>query len=420
LPMDFGARGSATVGGVVATNAGGNRVIRYGMAREVVLGLEVVLADGTVVTSLNKMLKNNTGYDIKQWFIGAEGTLGVVTRVVLRLRPSPRSQCTALLAVERLRLGHRAAEPCQTAARWHAERLRGDVERLLQRRHHAAGTAPAAAAGPFSVLCADRGARQRSAAGPSALRAGDERGTGVGADQALRDDVAQLGRYYPLTGFDISLPLEAMEAYLSAVEQRLKADWEQTRLIIFGHLGDGNLHLAVSLRADSSEERQRVEEIVYSELASRNGSISAEHGIGLQKKAYLHHCRSADEVALMRRIKQALDDERRGEPGPDPGQQWRGRGLFRQPRHLGDALRRRARPRAGHALRARPVRRRSWPARPTAMRAWPASRPATLLHCGPGLGNAIANLHNAKARAHAGGQHRRRPRDLPQVSTTRR
>ena len=87
LPLDFGARGSATLGGIVSTNAGGNMVIRYGMLRDMVLGLEVVLADGTVVTSLNKMLKNNTGYDIKQWFIGAEGTLGVVTRVVLRLRP---------------------------------------------------------------------------------------------------------------------------------------------------------------------------------------------------------------------------------------------------------------------------------------------------------------------------------------------
>ncbi len=100
LPLDLGARGSATVGGNVATNAGGNMVIRYGMARDMVLGLEVVLADGTVVSSLNKMLKNNTGYDLKQWFIGAEGTLGVITRVVLRLRPLPRSQNTAMLAVE--------------------------------------------------------------------------------------------------------------------------------------------------------------------------------------------------------------------------------------------------------------------------------------------------------------------------------
>ena len=100
LPLDFGARGSATIGGNVATNAGGNMVIRYGMMRDQVLGLEVVLADGTVVTNLNKVLKNNTGYDLKQWFIGAEGTLGVITRVVLRLRPHPRSQNTALLAVE--------------------------------------------------------------------------------------------------------------------------------------------------------------------------------------------------------------------------------------------------------------------------------------------------------------------------------
>ena len=100
LPLDLGARGSATIGGNVATNAGGNRVIRYGMVREMVLGLEVVLADGTVVSNLNKMLKNNTGYDLKQWFIGSEGTLGVITRVVVRLRPLPRSQNTALVACQ--------------------------------------------------------------------------------------------------------------------------------------------------------------------------------------------------------------------------------------------------------------------------------------------------------------------------------
>src|SRR6185295_5298900 len=100
LPLDLGARGSATIGGNISTNAGGNRVLRYGMMRDMVLGLEAVLADGTVVTSMNRLIKNNTGYDLKQLFIGSEGTLGVVTRAVLRLRPKPTSQNMALLAVD--------------------------------------------------------------------------------------------------------------------------------------------------------------------------------------------------------------------------------------------------------------------------------------------------------------------------------
>ena len=330
LPLDLGGRGSATLGGNVGTNAGGNRVIRYGMTRAMVMGLEVVLADGTILTSLKKILKDNSGYDLKQLFIGAEGTLGVVTRILLRLTPKPASQETALVALNDF--------ASVTALLNHAKRqLDGTLSafEVMWNGFYSAVTTPPAPHQPplpghfpFYVLIEALGSDPQQdhprfeRAMSAALESGLISDAVVAKSEAerhrlwaLRDDVAQLGRYYPLTGFDISLPLEAMEAYLSAVEQRLKADWEQTRLIIFGHLGDGNLHLAVSLRADSSEERQRVEEIVYSELASRNGSISAEHGIGLQKKAYLHHCRSDDEVALMRRIKQALDPRGTLNPG---------------------------------------------------------------------------------------------------------
>lgn len=330
LPLDLGGRGSATLGGNVGTNAGGNRVIRYGMTRALVMGLEVVLADGTVLTSLKKILKDNSGYDLKQLFIGAEGTLGVVTRILWRLAPKPASQDTALVGL--------ADFASVTALLNHAKRqLDGTLsafEVMWNSFYTAVTTAPAPHQPPlpgdfpFYVLIEALGSDPQQdhlrfeRAMSEALESGLIADAVVAKSQterqrlwALRDDVAQLGRYYPLTGFDISLPLEAMEAYLIAIERRLKAAWTETRLIIFGHLGDGNLHLAISLRADSSEEKQRVDEIVYSELASRNGSISAEHGIGLQKKAYLHHCRSADEVAVMRRIKQALDPRGTLNPG---------------------------------------------------------------------------------------------------------
>ncbi len=330
FPLSLASEGSCLIGGNLSTNAGGVQVLRYGNTRDLVLGLEVVLPDGRVWDGLRGLRKDNTGYDLKQLFIGAEGTLGVVTRILLRLTPKPASQETALVALNDF--------ASVTALLNHAKRqLDGTLSafEVMWNGFYSAVTTPPAPHQPplpghfpFYVLIEALGSDPQQdhprfeRAMSAALESGLISDAVVAKSEAerhrlwaLRDDVAQLGRYYPLTGFDISLPLEAMEAYLSAVEQRLKADWEQTRLIIFGHLGDGNLHLAVSLRADSSEERQRVEEIVYSELASRNGSISAEHGIGLQKKAYLHHCRSADEVALMRRIKQALDPKGTLNPG---------------------------------------------------------------------------------------------------------
>ena len=131
FPLDLGARGSCTIGGNISTNAGGNRVIRYGMTRDLVLGLEAVLADGTVLKGVRKYIKNNTGIDLKQLFIGTEGTLGVVTRAALRIFPAPAEQQVALCALAELRRGPGAARPCAQAARRRPDRLRGDVERAI-------------------------------------------------------------------------------------------------------------------------------------------------------------------------------------------------------------------------------------------------------------------------------------------------
>ena len=175
FPLDLGGRGTATIGGNISTNAGGNRVIRYGMARDMVLGLEAVLADGTVVSSLNRMIKNNAGYDLKQLFIGSEGSLGIVTRAVLRLREKPRSTEDAVRRGGRVRQARQIPEVDGCVAGRHAVGVRGDVEQLLHAGHDRAGEEPAAAAANVSVLRARGGDGRRSGKRPRADRDGARR-----------------------------------------------------------------------------------------------------------------------------------------------------------------------------------------------------------------------------------------------------
>ena len=328
-PVDFGARGSAHIGGSVATNAGGNGVIRYGMTRDSVLGLEAVLADGTIIPALNQMLKNNAAYDVKQLFIGTEGTLGVVTRLVLRLRELPRGNQAALVA-------------CPTF---------GDVTRLLKHMDSALGgalsafelmwngfyrlvtTTPARGTPPLSqeheyyVLVESSGGdtARDQAQFEDAVGAALEAGMVVDAVLctseaqreslwALRDDVEGLFRSGMPVAFDVSLPLAAMEGYVAEVVDRLEREWPAYRRFVFGHLGDGNLHIIATGPPDAAA-RHGIERCVYEPLAARGGSVSAEHGIGREKLPWLPLCRSPAELALMRKLKQALDPKGILNPG---------------------------------------------------------------------------------------------------------
>ncbi|WP_374570401.1 FAD-binding oxidoreductase [Phenylobacterium sp.] len=328
LPLDLGSRGSATVGGTISTNAGGNRVLRFGMMRDMVLGLEAVLADGTVVSALNPLMKNNTGYDIKQLFIGSEGTLGVVTRAVLRLRPQAASQNTAFLAV-----GDFEALP--KLLRRLERDLAGGLSafEVMWPEFYELVTTPPAAGKPvlppgsaFYVLVETLGGDQAADAERleavlgAALEEGLVEDAAIAKSEAerrrmwaLRDDVAQVARNGPIFTFDVSLKLSAMPDYLAGLRQALTARWPQASLVVFGHLGDGNLHLIVGV--GSREARDEVEDIVYGRLAEAHGSISAEHGIGLQKRAYLDRSRSPAEIALMRTLKSALDPKDILNPG---------------------------------------------------------------------------------------------------------
>ena len=326
FPLDLGARGNATLGGNAATNAGGNRVLRFGMMREMVLGLEAVLADGTVIPAMNRLIKNNSGYDLKQVFIGSEGTLGVITRLALRLREKPQRQEVAFAAAP----GFDAL----AALLKHMDRaLGGGLSAFevmwpefyaLITTPPAAGRAPLAQGAPFYVLIESLGgdAERFQAALEEAA------GEGLVADAvvakseaeraaiwALRDDVLQTTRWGMPFAFDVSLPIAAMPAYVEGVRAALRSKWPKVRVFVFGHMGDGNLHIVVSPDGLPEDARAAVERIVYAPLGEVGGAISAEHGIGLEKKPWLPVSRSAAEIALMRTLKQALDPKNILNPG---------------------------------------------------------------------------------------------------------
>lgn len=322
FPLDLGARGTCRIGGNIATNAGGNRVIRYGMTRDNVLGLEAVLADGTVISSMNRMVKNNSGFDLKHWFIGTEGTLGVVTRAVLRLREAPASRISALVGLEGFADVVRLLK--------HLDRGLGGIlsafEVMWRDFYEVVAAPPVRASAPmapehgFYVLCEAMGgdAEADAARLEQVLMAALEQGIArdvvlaTSARQnadlwSLRDSVEALFAFGPPLIFDVSLPVGEMERYVETVRSGLAEALPEARLFTFGHLGDGNLHFVVSAGSDDAATRAAAEGCVYRPLAAIGGGISAEHGIGLEKKPWLELSRTPAEIELMRRLRVALD-----------------------------------------------------------------------------------------------------------------
>jgi FAD/FMN-containing dehydrogenase len=329
FPLDLGARDSATIGGNISTNAGGLRVLRYGMMRNLVLGIEAVLADGTVLTSLNRMLKNNAGYDLKQLFIGSEGTLGVVTRAELRLVSRTRSQETLLASLPTFDamaelLGRLDAGLGGQLAAFEA--LWGNYYDY-NTTPAAGNAAPLPRGAPYYVIAEALGgdpghdrARLESVLA-EALEAGVVSDVVLANSEgerraiwAIREDVWEVQDIAPLLTFDVSLPIENMKAYVQTVEEGVRALAGENRCFVFGHMADGNLHIVVAA-GDDAATRARVEAIVYRPLAHIGGSVSAEHGIGLEKRAYLPLSRTAAEIATMRTIKRALDPKGILNPG---------------------------------------------------------------------------------------------------------
>ncbi|MFT4173727.1 MAG: FAD-binding oxidoreductase, partial [Rhodocyclaceae bacterium] len=319
--VDLAPRGTCQIGGMLSANAGGLGVIQYGTMRAQVLGLEVVLADGTVLPMLRPLYKNNTGYDLAQLFVGAEGTLGIITRAVLRLHPAPRARATAWVALPdyaaagRLLARLKAAFPAALAA---FELMWDD---FVQAARIATGQTPPLASGSLAAVIDVSGAdasELEDALGRTladAIEAGDvhdavlaQSGRQAQALWRLRESVAEIfSRRRPLN-FDIGLPIARIGAFVDDTRAALAARWPGVDALFFGHIGDGNVHIIIDLDTlPAGTPAEAADALVYARVADCGGSVSAEHGIGTLKRPWLAASRTAEELAAMRAIKAALD-----------------------------------------------------------------------------------------------------------------
>ena len=321
FPLSLGAEGSCQIGGNLATNAGGNRVIQSGTARDQVLGLEVVLANGAVLSSLGKMVKNNTGYDLKHWFIGSEGTLGVITRAVLRLHPQRAARHTALVALNNY-------DAAVSLLRRLSTRFGNDIGafEIMWPDFYDFGVALTGARSPFaeahplyaliehaSFDAADDGERFAAALAEAldtqvirdaviAQSVADAR-----ALWAVRECTAEFPVRLDPINFDVSLPIGESGTFVERCRAALDRQWPGNESYFFGHIGDSNLHLTVDGRSLPGVDHHAVYAFVYEMLGPLHGSVSAEHGIGLLKREFLPISRSPEELAAMAAIRQALD-----------------------------------------------------------------------------------------------------------------
>ncbi|MCB5363485.1 FAD-binding oxidoreductase [Pusillimonas sp. CC-YST705] len=340
FPLSLAAEGSCTIGGNLATNAGGTQVLRYGNTRDLVLGLEVVTPQGEIWRGLRGLRKDNTGYDLRNLFIGSEGTLGIITAATLKLYPLPVAQCTALLALGSLDDAIAvlsAARQGFGASLTGYELMAGDCLRLVnqcypQQRLPFEGES---AASPWFALLelsdseSETHARERFEA-----VVGELLEAGRVLDAVIAENITQskalwhLRESIPLaekdTGksikHDVSLPVSNIADFIERANAALQAAVPGIRHIIFGHLGDGNLHYNVARGPDMSEDallarQEDVYRIVHDCVHSLKGSISAEHGVGQLKRDILPQYKDPVEMALMHRIKQALDPQGLMNPG---------------------------------------------------------------------------------------------------------
>jgi FAD/FMN-containing dehydrogenase len=338
FPLSLGAEGSCLIGGNLSTNAGGVNVLRYGNTRDLVLGLEVVLPDGRVWNGLRGLRKDNTGYDLKHLFVGAEGTLGIITAAVLKLFPRPSASATAWAAVKS---PDAALELLALLRRHCGDRInafelisRNCVELVL--RHIPGARDPLSAPHDWYVLTelADSGAQEQlrkelEVALEAAMDAGlvldatlAESGAQSEALWRIRESIPEAARSEPgmLYRHDIAVAVSAIPAFIHEARSALEQRFPGANVICFGHLGDGNLHYNAFVpgrsRSDAAaRDAHDVTDLVYDIVQRYSGSFSAEHGIGLAKVAELRRYKSEVELDLMRAIKRTLDPRGLMNPG---------------------------------------------------------------------------------------------------------
>jgi FAD/FMN-containing dehydrogenase len=340
FPLSLAAEGSCTIGGNLATNAGGTQVLRYGNARDLVLGLEVVTAEGEIWHGLRGLRKDNTGYDLRDLYIGSEGTLGIITAATLALYPLPVAQCTALLAlasiddaVALLSVARKGFGAMLTGFELIAlDCLQGVVECYPQQRIPFDGES--AQAPWFALLELSDSESAEHARGRFEAVLGDAIEAGLVADAVIAENMAQsaalwhLRESIPLAEkafgksikHDVSIPVSRIAEFVQTTNTALQAAFPGIQHIIFGHLGDGNLHYNVARGQAYTEDellarQDEVYEVVHDSVHAFGGSISAEHGVGQLKRDLLPRYKDPVELALMRRIKEALDPQGLMNPG---------------------------------------------------------------------------------------------------------
>ena len=335
FPLSLAAEGSATIGGNLSTNAGGVQVLRYGNARELTLGLEVVLADGRVWDGLRALRKDNTGYDLKHLFIGAEGTLGLITAATLKLFPRPRAYATAWVALPAPAAAVRLLGRLRDAAGDNvtAFEIVGRPALDLVLKHIPNARDPLAGRPAWQVLIELSGARDDlSATLEQALQAATEAGViddavlaaseaQTAALWALRENVSEAQKIEGVSiKHDIAVPVSRIAEFISRADAALRAAFPEVRIVCFGHFGDGNLHYNQSRsdaqsNADFIAQTAAVNRIVHDLVHQLGGSISAEHGLGQLKREEVLRYKSGTEMGLMRAVKQALDPRGLMNPG---------------------------------------------------------------------------------------------------------
>ena len=338
FPLSLAAEGSCTIGGNLATNAGGTQVVRYGNARELCLGLEVVTAQGEVWNGLSGLRKDNTGYDLRDLFVGSEGTLGVITAATMKLYPLPAAQLTAWAAVPSLEaavqllgLAHRHLGAGLTGFE-----VMGRFALSLVAKHFPQQRVPLWADHPYCVLLENSDSESEDHARGQFERLLETAfENGVVSDAVVAENLSQAHALWhiresiPLAQaeeglnikHDISIPVSKIPAFCAETDALLQREIPGVRLVNFGHLGDGNLHYNVQAPEGGDpatflrEQEERVNHLVFDQVARFEGSISAEHGVGSLKVDKLPDYKDPVALALMRSIKQALDPQNILHPG---------------------------------------------------------------------------------------------------------
>ena len=338
FPLSLGAEGSCTIGGNLSTNAGGTQVLRYGNARELCLGLEVVTAHGEIWSGLSGLRKDNTGYDLRNLFVGSEGTLGIITAATMKLYPQPAAQLTAWAAVPSLEdavtllgLAHQHLGAGLTGFE-----VMGQFALSLVAKHYPQQRVPLYQDTPWCVLLENSDNESETHARTqfeSLLELALEQGCVT--DAVVAENLAQAHALWHVREsislaqaeeglnikHDISIPVSRIPEFVRSTDALLQANIPGVRLVNFGHLGDGNLHYNVQAPAEGDPaqflraQEERVNTLVFDAVIAHGGSISAEHGVGSLKVGHLEHYKSPVALEMMRGIKQALDPQNLMNPG---------------------------------------------------------------------------------------------------------